>query len=55
VKRYHEKYNRLVAAIDRATDDIQAAGMTVVNGHNRARGSTAFRSVWELLWLWMWL
>jgi hypothetical protein len=39
---YHEKYNRLSAAVDDATEKIAAAGMTIVHSHNRVRGSTAF-------------
>ena len=39
---YHEKYNRLAAAVDAATRKIEAAGMRVIHARHRARGSTAF-------------
>jgi len=39
---YHEKYNRLAAAVDDATKKIEAAGMHIVHGQYRVRGSTAF-------------
>jgi hypothetical protein len=42
VEGYHEKYNKLVAAVDAATEKIAAAGMTIIHAHNRVRGSTAF-------------
>lgn len=42
VDGYHEKYHRLVAAIDNATQTLAAAGMTIIHSHNREKGSTAF-------------
>jgi len=39
---YHEKYNRLAAAVNTATEKLEEAGMHVMHGHYRVRGSTAF-------------
>jgi len=39
---YHEKYNRLAAAVDDATKKMEDAGMKVMHKENRVRGSTAF-------------
>merc|ERR1712045_69999 len=39
---YHEKYNRLAAAADAATKKMEAAGLHIVHGQNRVRGSTVF-------------
>ena len=39
---YHQKYNKLAAAVVEATEKIEAAGMHIIHGQNRARGSTAF-------------
>ena len=39
---YHAKYNALAAAVDGAVGKIAAAGMTIIHGEHRARGSTAF-------------
>ena len=42
VEGYYTKYRALASAVDGATRAIEAAGMTLIHAHNRARGSTAF-------------
>jgi len=42
VQGYHTKYQKLAISIDKALESFQAAGMTVIHSHNRAKGSTAF-------------
>lgn len=42
VDGYHEKYRKLVSAIEQTTQTIESSGMKIVHAHNRAKGSTAF-------------